>query len=123
MSAIQRRAVVFADLRGSTALYELIGNADASAVVTETVDSIARRVPATGGVLVKTLGDGLMAVFPTAAQAVEAADQMHEELDVVMAPDQAGTAVDPAAPATVGGPIPREGLAARQCGVEVQPVR
>ncbi len=85
MSAIQRRAVLFADLRGSTALYELIGNASASAVVTETVDSIARRVPATGGTLVKTLGDGLMAVFPTAAQAVEAADQMHEELEVVMA--------------------------------------
>jgi adenylate cyclase len=85
MSAIQRRAVVFADLRGSTALYELIGNTEASAIVTETVDSIARRVPATGGILVKTLGDGLMAVFPTAAQAVEAADQMHEELDVVMA--------------------------------------
>jgi class 3 adenylate cyclase len=85
MSAIQRRAVLFADLRGSTALYELIGNASASAVVTETVDSVARRVPATGGTLVKTLGDGLMAVFPTAAQAVEAADQMHEELEVVMA--------------------------------------
>jgi class 3 adenylate cyclase len=85
MSAIQRRAVVFADLRGSTSLYELIGNEIASEVVTETVDSIARRVPATGGVLVKTLGDGLMAVFPTAAQAVDAADQMHEELDIVMA--------------------------------------
>src|SRR3954469_1934073 len=84
MSAIQRRAVLFADLRGSTALYELIGNASASAVVTETVDAIARRVPATGGTLVKTLGDGLMAVFPTAAQAVEAADQMHEEIDIAM---------------------------------------
>jgi class 3 adenylate cyclase len=91
MSAIQRRAVVFADLRGSTGLYELIGNADASAVVTETVDAIARRVPATGGVLVKTLGDGLMAVFPTAAQAVQAAEQMHEELDVVMARREALT--------------------------------
>jgi class 3 adenylate cyclase len=84
MSAIQRRAVVFADLRGSTALYELLGNTDASQIVTETVDAIARRVPATGGTLVKTLGDGLMAVFPTAAQAVEAADQMHEEIDIVM---------------------------------------
>src|SRR5471032_3279186 len=84
MSAIQRRAVVFADLRGSTALYELLGNTDASQIVTETVDAIARRVPATGGVVVKTLGDGLMAVFPTAAQAVEAADQMHEEIDIVM---------------------------------------
>jgi len=84
MSAIQRRAVVFADLRGSTALYELLGNTDASQIVTETVDAIARRVPATGGIVVKTLGDGLMAVFPTAAQAVEAADQMHEEIDIVM---------------------------------------
>jgi class 3 adenylate cyclase len=85
MSAIQRRAVVFADLRGSTSLYELVGNEIASEVVTETVDSIARRVPATGGILVKTLGDGLMAVFPSPAQAVECADQMHEELDIVMA--------------------------------------
>src|ERR1700749_1646123 len=76
MSAIQRRAVVFADLRGSTALYELLGNTDASQIVTETVDAISRRVPATG--------DGLRAVFPTAAQAVEAADQMHEEIDIVM---------------------------------------
>ena len=84
MSAIQRRAVVFADLRGSTALYELLGNTDASQIVTETVDAVSRRVPATGGVVVKTLGDGLMAVFPTAAQAVEAADQMHEEIDIVM---------------------------------------
>src|SRR3954470_3029695 len=85
MSAIQRRAVLFADLRGSTGLYELLGNTEASKIVTETVDAIARRVPATGGVLVKTLGDGLMAVFPSATQAVECADQMHEELDVVMA--------------------------------------
>ena len=84
MSAIQRRAVVFADLRGSTALYELLGNTEASQIVTETVDAISRRVPATGGIVVKTLGDGLMAVFPTAAQAVEAADQMHEEIDIVM---------------------------------------
>jgi class 3 adenylate cyclase len=84
MSAIQRRAVVFADLRGSTALYELLGNTDASQIVTETVEAISRRVPATGGTVVKTLGDGLMAVFPTAAQAVEAADQMHEEIDIVM---------------------------------------
>ena len=42
MSAIQRRAVVFADLRGSTALYELLGNTDASQIVTETVDADRR---------------------------------------------------------------------------------
>jgi class 3 adenylate cyclase len=81
MSTIHRRAVLFADLRGSTALYESIGNARASEIVTETVDAIARRVPAAGGTLVKTLGDGLMAVFPSALSAIDAADQMHVELD------------------------------------------
>jgi len=81
MSSLQRRAVLFADLRGSTGLYESLGNAQASEVVTETVNALARRVPATGGVLVKTLGDGLMAVFPTALTAVDCADQLHEELD------------------------------------------
>ena len=81
MSTILRRAVLFADLRGSTALYETIGNARASAIVTETVDAVARRVTANGGTLVKTLGDGLMAVFASAASAVESADQMHVELD------------------------------------------
>ncbi len=81
MSSIQRRAVLFADLRGSTALYESIGNARASQIVTETVDAVARRVSPVGGILVKTLGDGLMAVFPSATSAMEAADQMHVELD------------------------------------------
>lgn len=81
MSTILRRAVLFADLRGSTALYETIGNARASAIVTETVDAVARRVTANGGTLVKTLGDGLMAVFASATAAVESADQMHVELD------------------------------------------
>ena len=57
------RTVLFADLRGSTALYETLGNTEATAVVTQSVALIARVVENCGGAVVKTLGDGLMAMF------------------------------------------------------------
>jgi adenylate cyclase len=80
MASIKRRVVLFADLRGSTALYESLGNAQATTIITQAITGLARRVPAASGQLVKTLGDGLMAVFPGAVAAVAAAVQMQEEL-------------------------------------------
>ena len=41
MPNIKRRTVLFADLRGSTALYESLGNAQATAVVTQTINALA----------------------------------------------------------------------------------
>lgn len=81
MTRIAERTVLFADLRGSTALYETLGNAEATSVVTHTVGVLARTVPACGGQLVKTLGDGLMAVFDTPVEGLQSAQQMHEALD------------------------------------------
>ena len=81
MTRIAERTVLFADLRGSTSLYETLGNAEATSVVTHTVSAIARAVPACGGQLIKTLGDGLMAVFETPSQGMQSAQQMHEELE------------------------------------------
>ena len=81
MTSIAERTVLFADLRGSTALYGSLGNAEATSVVTHTVNALARAVPACGGELVKTLGDGLMAVFDSSADGLQSAQQMHEELD------------------------------------------
>lgn len=81
MATIKRRAVLFADLRGSTALYESIGNAQATTVVTQTINALAQRVPAMGGQLIKTLGDGLMAVFAVPSMAVTTAMQMHDLLE------------------------------------------
>ncbi len=81
MTRIAQRTVLFADLRGSTALYETLGNAEATSVVTQTVTELSRAVPACGGQLIKTLGDGLMAVFDTSAQGMQAALQMHESLE------------------------------------------
>jgi class 3 adenylate cyclase len=83
MPLIRQRTVLFADLRGSTSLFETLGNAAATAVVTQNVAVLSRIVAEQRGRVVKTLGDGLMAVFDIAEQGVQAADAMHESLDRV----------------------------------------
>ncbi|WP_028999145.1 adenylate/guanylate cyclase domain-containing protein [Azohydromonas australica] len=77
MPRILERTVLFADLRGSTGLFERLGNAAASTLVTGAVGLIGECVERGGGHVVKTLGDGLMAVFEDATRAVAAADAMH----------------------------------------------
>ena len=81
----QSRAIVFADLRGSTALFESLGNAEATAVVTQCVAMLGGVVKYRRGRVIKTLGDGLMAMFAAAIDAVEAADDMHHALEMWVA--------------------------------------
>jgi adenylate cyclase len=80
MAQILERTVLFADLRGSTSLYETLGNSDATTVVTHSVSMLADVVGRCQGVVVKTLGDGLMAVFADARDGVAAADEMHDTI-------------------------------------------
>ncbi|MEY4560992.1 MAG: hypothetical protein RLZZ618_269 [Pseudomonadota bacterium] len=86
MTQILQRTVLFADLRGSTSLYETLGNTEATTVVTRSVALVARIVVSAGGTVVKTLGDGLMAVFEDPSAAVHAADEMHESLERIGPP-------------------------------------
>jgi len=81
MTSIADRTVLFADLRGSTALFETLGNAEATSVVTHCVSALLEPVGRHGGHVVKTLGDGLMALFPLPGPAVQAAAEMHELLE------------------------------------------
>lgn len=81
MTRISDRTVLFADLRGSTGLFETLGNAEATSVVTHCVNALAAPVHDSQGQVVKTLGDGLMAIFDDAADAVRAAMLMHDLLD------------------------------------------
>ena len=81
MTRIADRTVLFADLRGSTALFETLGNAEATSVVTHVITAMAQPVGSYEGLLVKTLGDGLMAVFDEPEQAVQASMLMHEVLE------------------------------------------
>ncbi len=81
MTRIAERTVLFADLRGSTGLFEQLGNAEATSVVTHTVAALTRSVANCDGQVVKTLGDGLMAAFDTSPAGAQAAAQMHEDLE------------------------------------------
>jgi class 3 adenylate cyclase len=83
MTRISDRTVLFADLRGSTGLFESLGNAEATSVVTHCVNALGGPVTGYGGHVVKTLGDGLMAVFESPPAAVQSALQMHDVLEVL----------------------------------------
>jgi adenylate cyclase len=84
MTRIADRTVLFADLRGSTALYETLGNAEATSVVTHCIHALGAPVTEHRGQVVKTLGDGLMAVFDEPRDAVAASVRMHDVLEVIV---------------------------------------
>ncbi len=64
--------VVFTDLHGSTAVFEALGNALATETVTEITSRISKQCVESGGRVVKTLGDGVLAMFPDSQSAVNA---------------------------------------------------
>ncbi|MEQ1659551.1 MAG: adenylate/guanylate cyclase domain-containing protein [Hylemonella sp.] len=55
--------IVFADLTGSTGLFEALGNARAAEVVTRTTHWIGKLFQSRGGRVIKYLGDGVLASF------------------------------------------------------------
>lgn len=69
MSSIE--TMVFADISGSTALYEALGNERAAAVVTALTQVIAATMTEHAGRVVKTLGDGVLGIFDSAQAAAE----------------------------------------------------
>ncbi|MDD5030297.1 MAG: adenylate/guanylate cyclase domain-containing protein [Rhodoferax sp.] len=63
--------VVFADLFGSTGVFESLGNARATEVVTRTTSWLAQRCTEGGGKVIKLLGDGVLVVFDDSRDAIE----------------------------------------------------
>lgn len=68
--------VVFADLTGSTRVFEAMGNARATDTVTRLVQWIGAVCEAHGGRVVKTLGDGVFALFVDGSSAMSAVVEM-----------------------------------------------
>ncbi len=64
--------VVFTDLHGSTAVFEALGNAVATETVTQITTRVGQQCVQNGGRLVKTLGDGVLAMFPDGQSAINA---------------------------------------------------
>lgn len=79
MAPVPERTVLFADLRGSTRLFESLGNAPAAALVAGQVARLVGVVQAQGGRVVKTLGDGLLAVFDAPDRALAAAQALRAD--------------------------------------------
>jgi class 3 adenylate cyclase len=62
--------VLFTDLKGSTALYDRIGDRPAFNLVRQHFDSLGKVILAHDEAIVKTIGDAIMASFLTPASAV-----------------------------------------------------
>ena len=82
--------VVFTDLHGSTAVFESLGNARATELVTKITAWIGTQCELHGGRVVKTLGDGVLAIFSDPQDAVAAVVEMqrvHSKRVLRTAPD------------------------------------
>ena len=75
-AAEQTLAVLFADIAGSTRLYEQLGDAEALSTIDQCLALVRDASGGHGGRVVKTIGDEAMVVFPTADQAVSAAGEI-----------------------------------------------
>jgi adenylate cyclase len=71
-----QKTVVFTDLIGSTGVFESMGNARATEAVTQLTQWISDICVSHGGHVVKTLGDGVLAVFDSGQAAVNAVVEM-----------------------------------------------
>jgi class 3 adenylate cyclase len=71
---------LFTDLRGSTALYERVGDLVAFDLVRAHFSVLNKVVASEGGAVVKTIGDAVMATFPTPDRAVAAALKMRDAM-------------------------------------------
>jgi adenylate cyclase len=68
--------VVFADLTGSTGVFESLGNAKATQAITRLTQWIGKVCTGQGGQVVKTLGDGVLMVFADNTAAIESVTEM-----------------------------------------------
>lgn len=86
--AIQNTAFVFTDIRGSTELYERLGDSKAYALVRDHFTIITETIKGNGGAVVKTIGDAVMAAFPVSGDAMESVLHMHEAFEAFNTQEQ-----------------------------------
>ena len=72
--------ILFTDLRGSTALYDRVGDLAAFDLVRSHFGELIAAVAAEGGAVVKTIGDAVMATFTAPDRALRSAMRMREAM-------------------------------------------
>ena len=73
-------AVLFADVVGSTRLYELFGDNRARELILVCIEVMREATERNRGTVIKTIGDEILSIFPTSDDAVNAASEMHQDI-------------------------------------------
>jgi len=69
-------AICFAAVTGGTLLYQKLGDSSALLAIKKHLEMLSEAIIANNGQVVKTIGDGIMATFPTAINAIDASRSM-----------------------------------------------
>jgi class 3 adenylate cyclase len=75
-------AILFADVVGSTRIYEVMGDLRARDMVLTCVEIMRSATEQNHGTVIKTIGDEIMATFPTANDAMNAASRMQHDIRI-----------------------------------------
>jgi class 3 adenylate cyclase len=81
---ISYSVILFADISGSTELYEIYGDVVARSQVAECLNTITHVVEQRQGIVLKTIGDEIMCTFPGMEQGITAACEMQETLEELL---------------------------------------
>ena len=73
--------IMFADVAGSTQLFEVLGDDAARTTIAETLELLTNVTNGHGGTVIKTIGDEVMCTFPEADDSANAATEMQETLE------------------------------------------
>lgn len=75
-------SILFADIAGSTQLYESVGDARAQASISDMLDLIGETIERHQGTVIKTIGDEIMCRFDEPSPAIAAASDVQVEIDL-----------------------------------------
>lgn len=84
MSTEPEAAVLFADVSGSTKLYETAGDQAAHAAIERCIVLMRQKTEAAKGKVIKTIGDEVLSTFPDADAAADAAIEMQSAISELL---------------------------------------
>jgi len=84
MSTVPEASVLFADVSGSTKLYETAGDQAAHAAIERCIVIMRQKTEAANGKVIKTIGDEVLSTFPDADCAADAAIEMQSAISELL---------------------------------------
>ena len=103
-------SVLFADIAGSTRMYELLGNDKAKCLIVKLIKDFTEATEKNRGEVIQTIGDEVMCLFPDANDAVNAATDMHKAMDARPSIPEGGFSIIGLYIRIDTGPVIREGM-------------